>query len=207
MFDLSVYGAAFTLAASQIVGIGPQNAFVLKQGIARSHVLPIVLICIVADTVLIVAGVFGVGTQLASVPAFIPTIAWAGAAFLGYLALKSWRSALWPCTMRVSGAVEHGRSAVLRTVLAVTLLNPYVWLDTVFLIGGLSAVYGYEGRWSFVLGSSTASILWFTAVGFGAALLAPLFQHPRSWRVLDALIGCVLLLTAASLLRNFALTG
>ncbi|MCW3478672.1 LysE/ArgO family amino acid transporter [Neisseriaceae bacterium JH1-16] len=202
-FNPSVYLSALMLSAGQIIGIGPQNAFVIKQGLGRSHVMPIVLICIVCDVLLMSAGVFGMGSLIGGLPLFVKTVTWLGAAFMFWLGYKAFRAALTPSGLALGDSVERDRKAVIRTILAVTLLNPYVWLDTVVLIGSLSSAYGPGSQLSFILGSVTASITWFVAIGFCAGKLAPLFEKPTSWRVLDLVIGCVMLLTGFLLLRNF----
>ncbi|MGM8061225.1 LysE/ArgO family amino acid transporter [Vogesella indigofera] len=203
--SLNVYLSALALSASQIVGIGPQNAFVIRQGIGRQHVLPIVLICIVCDVLLIAAGVLGMGRLVASLPGFVGVVTWAGAAFLLWLSFKAFRAAWQPGRLDASGSIERDRKQVIRTILLVTLLNPYVWLDTVVLIGSVSSVYGAENAGVFLLGCITSSVLWFVLVGFGAGKLAPWFEKPASWRLLDVAIGCIMLLTAVMLVRNYGL--
>lgn len=203
--SLNVYLSALALSASQIVGIGPQNAFVIRQGIGRQHVLPIVLICIVCDVLLIAAGVLGMGRLVASLPGFVGMVTWAGAAFLLWLSFKAFRAAWQPGRLDASGSIERDRRQVIRTILLVTLLNPYVWLDTVVLIGSVSSVYGAENAGVFLLGCITSSVLWFVLVGFGAGKLAPWFEKPASWRLLDVAIGCIMLLTAIMLVRNYGL--
>lgn len=203
--SLNVYLSALALSASQIVGIGPQNAFVIRQGIGRQHVLPIVLICIVCDVLLIAAGVLGMGRLVAALPGFVGVVTWAGAAFLLWLSFKAFRAAWQPGRLDASGGIERDRKQVIRTILLVTLLNPYVWLDTVVLIGSVSSVYGTDNAGVFLLGCITSSVLWFVLVGFGAGKLAPWFEKPASWRLLDVAIGCIMLLTAIMLVRNYGL--
>ncbi len=203
--SLNVYLSALALSASQIVGIGPQNAFVIRQGIGRQHVLPIVLICIVCDVLLIAAGVLGMGRLVAALPGFVGVVTWGGAAFLLWLSFKAFRAAWQPGRLDASGGIERDRKKVIRTILLVTLLNPYVWLDTVVLIGSVSSVYGTDNAGVFLLGCITSSVLWFVLVGFGAGRLAPWFEKPASWRLLDVAIGCIMLLTAIMLVRNYGL--
>lgn len=203
MFQFNVYLAALGLTASQIVGIGPQNAFVIRQGISRSHVVPIVLICMVCDAVLISCGVLGVGRLVSAIPGFVTVVTWGGAAFILWLGLKSFRSAWQPGALTLQAGVAQTRSDAIRTILMVTLVNPYVWLDTVILIGGVSSVYGRQAAPSFVLGCLTASVAWFSSIGFLAGKLAPLFQKSSSWRVLDSVIGAVMVFTASMLLWQY----
>lgn len=205
MFNINVFLSAFALAAGQIVGIGPQNAYVIRQGIARRHIVPIVVICIVCDVLLISLGVLGIGTLLAAIPGFITLVSWLGAGFIAWLGLRALRSSLQPQASSLEGDIVHERRGAIRSVLLLTLLNPYVWLDTVVLIGGLSAAYGEAGRLSFIGGALLASILWFSTVGFLAGRLAPYFAKPTSWRILDGVIALVMFATAISLLLNFGL--
>ncbi|AXE31975.1 lysine transporter LysE [Chromobacterium phragmitis] len=207
MFNFSVFLSALGISFSQIVGIGPQNAYVLRQGIGRSHVLPIIAICIAADVLLIAAGVLGVGKVVAGIPGFISVVTWAGAAFILWLGFKSFRSAMNAGGMSLEGGVERDRKSAIRTILVVTLLNPFVWLDTVVLIGSVSSVYGEHGALSFLMGSLSASVLWFGAIGLFAGKLAPLFTKPASWRALDCVIGFVMLFTAAMLIYNYGLSA
>lgn len=204
MFNLNVYLAALGISFGQIVGIGPQNAYVIRQGLGRSHILPIILICIIVDILLISAGVLGMGHLISSIPGFIQMVAWLGAGFLLWLGIKSFRSAIKPGCMDLTSKVERHRGRAIRTVLMVSLLNPYVWLDTVVLIGSVASVYGKHAAPSFLLGSITASIGWFACIGLFASKLSPLFRKPNSWRVLDCLIGVVMLFTSGLLLWNFA---
>ena len=207
MFNLNVYLAALGLSTSQIVGIGPQNAFIIRQGIGRSHILPIVLICIVADVMLISCGVLGMGKIIGAIPGFVQMVAWLGAGFLLWLGFKSFRAALHPGALKLDGSVERDREKAIRTILLVTLLNPYVWLDTVILIGSVASVYGSQAAPSFILGSITASVMWFTGIGFFASKLAPLFQQERSWRILDCAIGLIMLFTSSLLLWNYGFSN
>jgi len=207
MFNLNVYLAALGLSTSQIVGIGPQNAFIIRQGIGRSHILPLVLICIVADVLLISCGVLGMGRVIGAIPGFVQIVAWLGAGFLLYLGFKSFRAAMQPGMLMLEGSVERDRKRAIRTILLVTLLNPYVWLDTVILIGSVASVYGRHAAPSFILGSVTASIVWFAGIGFFAGQLAPLFQQARSWRILDCAIGLIMLFTSSLLLWNYGFHG
>lgn len=181
-----------------IIAIGAQNAFVLRQGLAREHVAVVVAICAVSDLVLIVAGVAGIGTIVEQAGWLIDAITWFGVAFLTWYGLRSLLAA------RHSGALATGapepltrRTAVL-TATALTWLNPHVYLDTVLLLGSIANTHG-DDRWWFAVGAGTASILWFSGLGFGARLLSPLLARPRAWQVLDVLIGLTMLAIAAML--------
>ncbi|WP_085791922.1 LysE/ArgO family amino acid transporter [Roseivivax jejudonensis] len=190
--------AGFTLGLSLILAIGAQNAFVLRQGLARRHVLPVVLTCAVSDAVLIAAGVSGMGALGAAVPWFAPAMRWGGAAFLIWYGARALRAA-WRggAAMGASGAAEGLRGALL-TCLALTWLNPHVYLDTVVLLGAVSA--GYDSRPAFGAGAVCASFVFFFALGYGARALAPLFARPAAWRVLDAGIGLTMWAIAGSLI-------
>lgn len=194
-----IFLSAFTLAASQIIGIGPQNAFVLKQGLLRRHVAEVVVFCVLCDVLLISAGVFGVGGLLVSQPQLLKWLVWLGAALMVWMSWQSFRTA-WQQRSLTGGDAPLERQAVFRRLMVVTLLNPYVWLDTVVLIGSISAAYGSDGQIWFMCGALAASLLWFSAIGLGARYLAPWFNRPENWQRLDAVIGAVMLLTAIMLL-------
>ena len=194
-------GAVFCL--SLIVAIGAQNVFVLRQGLRRSHVLPVVLVCAVSDVVLISAGVAGLGGILDRAPGVATAARVAGAAFLlGYAVLAA-RRALRPVEVEglEAGRGTGSRRAAVLTALALTWLNPHVYLDTVLLLGSVAASHG-DLRWWFGLGATTASVVWFTALGFGARLVAPLFARPGAWRVLDGAIAVVMVAIAVGLLAG-----
>jgi len=190
----------FTSTALLIVAIGAQNAFVLRQGLRREHVLPVVLVCALSDAVLLQAGVWGMGGVLAARPEWAQAARWAGAAFLAAYALQAAARALRPGRLQVSvqGAGASLRGTVL-TVLALTWLNPHVYLDTVVLLGTLASPYPAWGRAAFAGGGSLASVLWFLGLGFGSRWLAPLFASPAAWRLLDGGIAVMMLALAVGL--------
>lgn len=194
-------GAAFGL--SLIVAIGAQNVFVLRQGLRRSHVLAVVLVCAVSDVVLITAGVAGLGGLLDRAPGVAAVARVAGAVFLTGYAVLAARRALRPVEVEElgTGAGSGSRRAAVLTALALTWLNPHVYLDTVLLLGSVAASHG-DLRWWFGLGATTASVVWFAALGFGARLVAPLFAKPGAWRVLDGAIAVVMLAIAVGLLAG-----
>lgn len=195
--------AGFLTALSLIVAIGAQNAFVLRQGLRREHVLPVVLVCAGADAVLVALGIAGLGALVTDHPAALAAARYAGAAFLLVLAVAAARRARRPEHLDPSASGPAGRAAVLTTCLALTFLNPHVYLDTVVLLGSLAHQQdgrGAAGPWVFGLGAAAASAAWFTALGFGAARLGPLFRRPRAWQVLDVLVAVVMVSVAASLL-------
>ncbi len=192
--------AGLGLGLSLIVAIGAQNAFVLRQGLRGEHLLPVVLVCALSDAVLIVAGVLGAGVLLERLPWLLPVFRFGGAAFLLGYAVVAARRALRPGALR---ARDEGPGvpmvASLTTMLALTWLNPHVYLDTVVLLGSIAQTHEGARGW-FAVGAVTASILWFTALGYGARLLRPVFSRPGAWRVLDGLIALVMVAIALSLL-------
>jgi len=191
VLDSAVAGLATGL--SLIIAIGAQNAFVLRQGLAREHVLPVVVVCAVSDLVLIAAGVAGIGTVIEQAGWVIDVVRWLGVAFLTWYGVSSLLRA-----RRTSGLAAEApepmsrRSAVLRAT-ALTWLNPHVYLDTVLLVGSIANTHGASGRWWFATGACLASVLWFSGLGFGAGLASPLLARPRAWQVLDVLIGVTML--------------
>ncbi|TDE41223.1 LysE/ArgO family amino acid transporter [Antarcticimicrobium sediminis] len=185
---MTAFFPGFALGFSLILAIGAQNAFVLRQGVRREHVLAVVLTCAVSDAVLIAAGVAGMGQLAQALPWFAPLMRFGGAAFLIWYGLGNLRSA-WRGGGELTAA-QASRASLPRTlaiVLALTWLNPHVYLDTVVLIGSIAAQY--DDRLAFGLGAVTASFTFFFALGYGARLLAPLLARPGAWRVLDAVIG------------------
>ncbi|MFE9787838.1 LysE/ArgO family amino acid transporter [Nocardia salmonicida] len=186
---------------SLIVAIGAQNAFVLRQGVRGQHVLPVIAVCAVSDIVLIGAGVAGFGTVVESFPAVLTVARYAGAAFLVGYALLAARRALGSSTLiaEAAGASVAVGASVL-TCLALTWLNPHVYLDTLVLLGSFASTYATPDRWFLAAGAMLASVLWFAALGYGARRLGPLFARPIAWRVLDSLIALVMLALAIGLL-------
>jgi len=201
---ITIFVKGFFLGASLIIAIGLQNAFILRQGIKQTYVLPAVLTAAIIDAVLIGAGVLGFGYLIEQHPSLIQWVTWGGAAFLFIYGLKSFYSALKPAQMngdRAKGMLKDGGvKEVILILMGVSLLNPHVYLDTVILIGGLSASYGDIGKYWFGAGAMTASFCWFFTLGYGARFLSPLFTKPRAWQILDILIGLTMWAIAISLL-------
>ena len=191
--------AGLGFGLSLIVAIGAQNAFVLRQGLRREHVLAVVLVCALSDAVLILAGIAGAGAVIHAAPVVLTVVRYAGAAFLLVYGLFAARRALRPAALTADGpAVRTSLTATLGTVLALTWLNPHVYLDTVVLLGSIANTHGAD-RWWFGLGATLGSVVWFTALGYGARLLQPVFARPAAWRVLDAIIAVVMVALAVSL--------
>ena len=191
--------AGLGLGLSLIVAIGAQNAFVLRQGLRVEHVAAVVAVCLLSDVVLIAAGVGGAGALVTRAPVLVTVVCFAGAAFLLVYGLVAARRALRPAALVTEAAGRRvGLVATVTTCLALTWLNPHVYLDTVVLLGSLAGTYG-ERRWWFAGGAALGSALWFAGLGFGARLLRPVFARPTAWRVLDAVIAVVMMALAASL--------
>ena len=204
-FPVFVQGLALSLGL--IVAIGAQNAFVLRQGLRREHVGPIVLFCALADAVLIAAGVLGMAQALGERPGLARILALAGAAFLAAYGVQALRRARHALRLQAAaGTAPLGRGAALAQAAAFTLLNPHVYLDTVLLVGSIGAQQPAALRGWFVAGASAGSLAWFGLLGYGARWLAPWFARPRAWQMLDGLIGLTMLALAALLLRG-ALAG
>ncbi|MBN7794592.1 LysE/ArgO family amino acid transporter [Microbacterium esteraromaticum] len=209
--------AGLGLGLSLIIAIGAQNVFVLRQGLRREHVLPVVLVCALSDAVLIVGGVAGLGLLIETAPWLVVVARWAGAAFLvGYglvAARRAWRGGgeliasddtaspgpSHPASGSASTTLSRTRLApTLATVLALTWLNPHVYLDTVLMLGSVAATHG-DDRWLFATGAVIASFMWFTALGFGARHLGRWLRTPRAWRMLDAGIAVVMIALGVNL--------
>ena len=184
--------SGLALGLGLIVAIGAQNAFVLRQGLRLEHVTAVVAVCAASDLALIAAGVLGAGAALSRVPWLIPAVCFAGAVFLLAYGLLAARRALRPGALVPDAAgARTGLAVTVATCLALTWLNPHVYLDTVVLLGSMSSTYG-DHRWEFAAGAGVASLLWFTGLGYGARLLRPVFARPAAWRVLDAVIAAVM---------------
>jgi len=186
-----------------IVAIGAQNAYVLRQGIARTFIGPVVTVCALSDLLLIFAGVSGIGAVVEHAAWVIDLVRWLGVAFLGWYGVGALRRALATETLSAGPPVEglDSKARVVGRAMALTWLNPHVYLDTVLLIGSVAAAHASSpgGRWWFAVGAGTASTVWFTSLGYGARLLAPLLNRPRAWQVLDTCIGITMLLIATKL--------
>jgi L-lysine exporter family protein LysE/ArgO len=192
----------FGTGGGLIVAIGAQNAFVLSQGVRRNHHLIVALICIICDAVFITAGVAGFGVAVSNNPTLSQWVTWGGAGFLIFYGLGSLRSALGGGSMDTSDQALHTLRAAIFTTLAVTLLNPHFYLDTVILLGGVSSQFKVESRLYFWIGAVSASTLWFISLTIGGQLLAPLFKKPISWRILDSLVCATMWTIAVSLIMH-----
>ena len=187
------------MGAALIMAIGAQNAHVLRTGLLRQQVGATVAVCILVDMALICLGVAGVGTLVQSSPLLLAAARWGGAAFLLWYGLRSWRAVFAGAslTIQAQAAVPDLRAAVL-AALALSLLNPHVYLDTVVLLGAIGGHFPASERPLFALGAMTASLLWFSLLGYGARWLSPLFTRPVAWKCIDVLTGSTMLALSAS---------
>ena len=202
-----MFGSAFTtgfvLSATLIIAIGAQNAFVLRQGIRKEHIAPIVAFCAIADLVLIGVGVAGLAGILGDSPTLVALLTIAGSGFLVWYGVRALRRALLPQSLRAATGNEPLSLAnAMAQAAGFTLLNPHVYLDTVLLMGSIGTRQPPDMRIWFVGGAACASGVWFTTLGFGARLLAPIFARPRAWQVLDTLVGLTMLSLAVLLIRQ-----
>src|SRR5664280_13178 len=192
----ALFAGLFT-GLSLIVAIGAQNAYVLRMGLSRHHVSLIITICALSDVLLIILGIAGIGSVIRSAPSALQILRWVGVVYLSLFALRSFWRALRPGVLLPSEVQRPATKAVDATTLAFTFLNPHVYLDTVLLLGSIGNQFG-SSRWLFAAGACTGSIAWFVGLGYGAKAMAPLMSRPRTWRVLDLVIGVVMLGVAFS---------
>lgn len=186
---------------SLIIAIGAQNAYLLRQALRGAPVGAIVAVCAASDLVLIVAGVAGIGTLIQHAPWALVVIRWLGVAILVLYGLcAAWRARSTEALEAAAGPSASGPRAVAKAV-ALTWLNPHVYLDTVILVGSIANTHGHTGRWWFAAGAVLASVLWFASLGYGGRRLAPLLATPRAWQVLDLLIAATMLALAVRLAR------
>ncbi|WP_382304762.1 LysE/ArgO family amino acid transporter [Herbiconiux sp. UC225_62] len=192
--------AGFGFGLSLIVAIGAQNAFVLRQGLLRRHVFAVVAVCALSDAVLIGVGISGVGLAIDRLPVLMTIVRIGGAAFLVVYGVLAARRALRPSALAPDTTrLTAGLAATVATCLALTWLNPHVYLDTIVLLGSVANSHG-DSRWLFGIGAAIASVVWFTALGYGARLLRPVFARPLAWRILDGVIALVMFAIALSLI-------
>ncbi|WP_122618705.1 LysE/ArgO family amino acid transporter [Streptomyces sp. Tu 4128] len=199
---LTAAAAGFGTGLSLIVAIGAQNAFVLRQGIRRDSVLAVVGICALSDALLIALGVGGVGAVVVAWPDALTVVGWIGGAFLLCYGALAARRVFRPAgALRAEGDTAGSRRRAVLTCLALTWLNPHVYLDTVFLLGSVAADRG-PLRWTFGLGAAAASLVWFAVLGFGARHLGHFLARPAAWRVLDGLVAATMIVLGVSLIAD-----
>lgn len=183
---------------SLIVAIGAQNAFVLRQGLAKRNVLLIVTICSLSDALLILLGVLGLGNLIESIPVLLEVIRWFGVAYLIWFGIGSFRKVFKSEYLEISGENVSGNKKVVIATLSLTFLNPHVYLDTVIFVGGLSHQFGNQTA-LFTMGAISASFIWFFSLGFGASKLSKLMTRPVFWKILDSVIAVVMFSIAIAL--------
>ncbi|WP_422136715.1 LysE/ArgO family amino acid transporter [Endozoicomonas sp. ALD040] len=197
---LEIYLNGLLLSGGLIIAIGSQNAFLLAQGLRRESPILVATICAVCDALLILAGVMGLGTLIQSNNTLLEVARWAGVAYLTGFGLMSLKRSFKTGQLKAEGQVQKSIRGIVFSTLAVTLLNPHVYLDTVILLGSIGAQYG-DQRGYFVLGAITASLIWFYGLGFGAVKLAPLLARPKAWKIIDLVICLIMFSIALSLLQ------
>jgi len=188
----------FLTGLSLIVAIGAQNAFVIRQGLLRSHVLLVVAVCSLSDAFLIILGTGGLGEIVKANEHLLTFIRWLGVAYLTWFGIRSLRSAFKENQLLASGAAETTWKKILATVLALTYLNPHVYLDTVIFVGSIANQFTTD-RWYFAFGASLASLAWFTSIGFGAQAASKLMSKPIFWRIFDTFVALVMFSIAFTL--------
>ena len=199
---LLAFSNGLLIAAGLIMVIGAQNAYVLQQGLLKNHVFTLCTICFAADAMLIIAGVAGLGGYIVRYPLILKTAAFLGAGILLFYACKSLRAAFRAEALTApAGAGQTARGPAVATLLALTFLNPHVYLDTVLLIGSISTQYRDQALTAFTAGAVSASGLWFYSLGYCAKTLSPVLARPSAWRKLNIAIALIMLLVAFSLLR------
>ena len=198
--EVSAFLKGMGLGGGLIIAIGSQNAYLLRQALKREFVLTCIAICIICDVILIGAGVAGMGKLITEAPGLLLWIKITGAIFLIWYGVRAARSAFNPSAMATAeGGSVNNRRAVIAAMLAFSLLNPHVYLDTVVLLGSIGGQQPGNGRWYFMLGAMLASAIWFSTLGLGARYLTPLFAKPQAWQILDGIIALVMWTLAASL--------
>jgi len=189
---ISTFISGFGVGGGLIVAIGAQNAFLLGQGLRRQYYIMVAIICTVCDALLISAGVLGLGKLISSDPLWTNIMAWGGAAFLGWYGLQSFRNLFEDHKLKKDNVHGQTRRQVLLYTLAVTLLNPHVYLDTIVLLGSISAQYPPQMQLYFATGAICASITWFSFISLGAAWASPYLTRPLTWKIIDGITGLIM---------------
>jgi L-lysine exporter family protein LysE/ArgO len=174
-----------------IIAIGAQNAFVIRQGLLRQHVLIVVLFCAISDALLIAAGTAGLGKVIESAPEVLEIVRWFGVTYLIFFGLKSLRSAFRHNTLTLEQGNLVSRKRTILTVLGLTFLNPHVYLDTVIFLGSIANQFPAD-KWFFSAGAMTASFLWFFFIGFGSKMAARFMVKVIFWKVLDLAVAIIM---------------
>jgi len=207
---LPTFIEGFAISIGLLLVIGPQNFYVLRQGLRQRHLFAVTTTSFLSDTVMIALGVLGVGQLFADNPGVAYMLGWGGLAFLLWFALKAVKGVIKPDAMTdarieasAGDAAGQGVRVAVLHALAFAWLNPWAYLDTMVLIGGVSVRYEADAaRVAFMIGATVASACWFYSIGYGAKKAAPLFKKPITWRALDGMIALVMLTVAALLLQH-----
>lgn len=199
---LQAFEQGLLITSGLIIAIGAQNAYVLKQGLKNNHILAVILICFLCDCLLISLGVLGFGSLISQHASASLILALIGALFLFIYGLQAFISAIKGSSALILDNQEKPKSllAVISTTLAITLLNPHVYLDTVVIMGGIASTLSQDEKYAFLAGALMVSAIWFFGLGFGARLLVPIFSRPTTWQFLDIIIGLIMWGIALSLL-------
>lgn len=204
---MNFFSEGFFLGLSLIVAIGAQNAFVLRQGIRKEHQFVTALLCALIDCALITAGSLGLGTLIASMPILLKTVTFFGAAFVAWYGAQAFIRVFRSNAVMTDGNDEaHTVKQTVTTLLMLSLLNPHVYLDTVLLVGGISSRHPLPSRYFFIAGASSASLVWFFAISYGAGFLAPLFAKKTTWKIFDCAIGVIMCVICVQLVK-FGISG
>lgn len=201
MEQLTLIASGLITGIGLIAAVGAQGAYLLRRGLNREHVPALVAFCTISDILIIGGAVLGIGAVIEQFPAALEVVRWVGAAFLVTFGIGSFRRALRPQTTSIAGESGIGLTRALTTMAALTWLNPHLWLDTI-LLGALANAHGPEGKWWYYVGLCGASIVWFSAVGFGSAKMSGFFTNPRAWQVLDTVVGVIMLGLGAGLVLH-----
>lgn len=196
---LRAYFAGLAVGGSLIIAIGAQNATLLRVGLRRHHVGAAVAVCVLGDASLIALGIGGLGSILSNAHTILTAMRWLGALYLAWFAVRSFHAA-WRGGQILEEGNQPSRASIVLTMAAVTWLNPHVYVDTVMVLGTVSTQFAPHA-WYFGAGALTCSTVWFSTLGFGARYLRPFFRSPRTWRILDLLVGLVVTSVAISLLK------
>ena len=202
LFFPAAFFKGLLTSAGLIIAIGAQNAFVLTQGLRRQYHWPIAWVCSLLDATLILLGIAGMGVLISQSPLLLDIVTWGGVLFLLAYGFRALRSAFHSESLQLAGGGITSFKSALLTTLALSLLNPHVYLDTVVLLGSIGGSYPLEQRYWFAAGASLASFLWFFSLSLGARWLAPLFRKPMAWRILDGLVCLMMWGIAATLVIN-----
>ena len=193
----------FALSFGLILAIGPQNAFVMRQGLMRSHVFVTCLVCSIADAGLITAGILGVGTVVSSIEGAEKVIAIGAAIFLSLYGALRIRSSMNPDAISIEGEAESNLIATLGAAIAITFLNPHVYFDTLLLIGSASTGFMGHEKLAFGIGATTASFVFFFSLGFGAKRLSDVLNRPESWKFIDRGVAVIMFVIAGAIIGPY----